>query len=281
MTLLDRLEKRFGRYAVENVTLILIGGQVMVFLAQYLQPGGAADLYAKLALDPQLVYQGEVWRLLTFVFLAPLSEYPIFVIFFWWLFYMMGTALEQSWSAFRYNVFLGIGYFASIAATMLVEYFQPGAGIGLGDYLYGSVFLAFARLYPNFEILLFFILPVKVRWLALITWIFYGLQFVFAPDWLSRVLIVMAVLNYLIFFGRDIVRDAKQGHRRMQHQAKTLRQPEKVTHECRVCGLTREMAPKTAFRYCSECDGQCCYCPDHIRNHEHVRQQVASTEGDG
>jgi len=50
-----------------------------------------------------------------------------------------------------------------------------------------------------------------------------------------------------------------------------------IQHECRVCGLTSGMAPKTAFRYCSQCAGQQCYCPDHLRDHEHVtEEQLAS-----
>lgn len=273
MKLLDRLEKRFGRYAVENTTLFIIACQVVVFIAQYTQANGAAGLFERLALDPSKVVEGEVWRLVTFMFLAPLSELPIFVFFFWYLFYLMGSALEQSWGVFRFNLYCGLSYLLTVAASFLAEALSPGFGVGVGDYLYGSVFLAFARLFPEFQLLLFFILPVKIKWLARLQWLIYGLNFAQAlaiGNWFTLLNIAAAVGNFFIFFGKDIWQGIKQGHRRHQYRAKTLKASQSVSHECRICGLTRDMAPRTAFRYCSKCDGQCCYCPDHLHNHEHV-----------
>ncbi|TWT87324.1 hypothetical protein Mal64_28620 [Pseudobythopirellula maris] len=275
MKLLDRLERRFGRYAVPNLTLLLIVGQVVVYFAQLMLPRGG-DVFLKFALFPELVLEGQVWRLVTFLFIPPAAgAFPIFVIFFWLIYYMMGTALETTWGDFRYGVFLAIGYLASIAAAFLVEAFTPGGGAVVGDYLYGSVFLAFARLYPDFEIMLFFVLPVKVKWFARLTWLLYAYQLLFSQTWVERLLIVAAVLNFLLFFGGEIWRDAKQGHKRMRRQSKQLKTkgPTKLAHECRVCGLTSDMAPKTSFRYCSQCEGQQCYCPDHIRDHEHVTSE--------
>lgn len=273
MTLLDRLEKRFGRYAVENTTLVLIGGQALIFMAQYVVDGGAGALFERLTLDPAKVFQGEAWRLVTFLFLGALGQFPILVFFFFYLFYLMGTALEQAWGAFRYNAYCLLSWLLTAAAAFAAEAIAPGTGIGFSGYLYGSIFLAFARLYPDFEIMLFFVLPVKVKWLALLTWLFYGWQFVVAAstgDWFSLLTIVAAVGNFLFFFGRDLWRDVKAGHRRNVHRSKTLKPVPKLVHECRVCGLTSQMDPKASFRYCSKCDGQCCYCSEHIRDHEHV-----------
>ncbi|MEM8864328.1 MAG: hypothetical protein AAGF31_02145 [Planctomycetota bacterium] len=283
MTLLDRLEKRFGGYALENSMLFLIAGQILVFGAQVVQNDGAGDLFARLELDPSKVYAGEVWRLVTFMFLAPLRQSPIFVIFFWYLLYMMSGALEQAWSVFKFNVYCGLSYFSTVAAAFIAEEIAPGAGVGVGDYLYGSVFFAFARLFPDYQFMLFFVLPVKVKWLALIQWVFYGLAFsgaVATGDWFTLLTVTAAVLNFFLFFGGDLWRDVKQGHRRHQHRARTLKAKQRISHECRVCGLTREQAPRTAFRYCSKCAGQQCYCPDHIHNHEHVTAEPARDESD-
>lgn len=283
MSLLDRLEKRFGRYSVENATVILIAGQVLVYAAFYLQPNGAA-IFERLQLDPTKVYAGEVWRLVTFMFLAPLSQVPIFVIFFWYLFYMMGTALEQTWGVFKFNVYCGLSYLLTVAAAFIAEALSPGAGVAVGDYLYGSVFLAFARLFPDFQLLLFFLLPVKVKWLAMIQWIFYGLAFFDAAghgDWFTLLVIAAAVGNWFIFFGGELWTGVKQGNRRRQWRAKTKQATGRLSHECRVCGLTSDMAPKTAFRYCSKCNGQCCYCPDHIHDHEHVMTEESGVGGRG
>lgn len=273
MKWLDWLEKRLGAYAVPEVTLWFLAGQAMVFVAQYVGPladGGFGVLVReKLSLDPQAVLAGEWWRLLTFPFLAPLSQFPLLVIFYFYLFYLIGTTLDGVWGSFRFNVFLALGYVATVAAAFLAEAIWPGAGTLTYQYVYGSMFLAFARLYPDFTIMLFFILPVKIRWLALLQWLGYWLT-VITGDWHIRLMVLAAIFNYVVFFGRDVFRDAKQGHRRMQSKAKHIKTPAKVAHECSVCGLTSVMAPRTSFRYCSKCAGQCCYCPDHLKDHECV-----------
>lgn len=285
MSLLDRLEKRFGAYALPGATLWILAGQAMVFLSQYVgpmaragAPGGAvAAVYEALALDPQKVIEGEWWRLLTFPFLAPLGGFPLFVLLFFWFFYFIGTTLEGAWGTFRYNAYLALGYLATVASSFIAHAVWPGGGMVVGDYLFGSLFLAFARLYPEFEIYLFLILPVKIKWLARLQWAGYWFVAIFG-DWYSRLMALAAIFNYLVFFGREVFGEAKQGHRQMQHKAKTLKTPAKVMHECRVCGLNSDMAPKTAFRYCSQCAGQACYCPDHLKSHEHVTEEAPMTK---
>jgi len=188
----------------------------------------------------------------------------ICLLFFWYLFYLMGTALEQSWGVFRYNVYLLLGYAATVAVAFVTPNFPATNG-----YLQASVFLAFAFLYPNFVLSLFFILPVRIKWLAMLTWIGYFLTFVFG-DWTERLIITAAVGNFLLFFGRDIIHGMKSGHRRMSFQAKQAGGRKKIVHRCAICGISSETHPGFDFRYCSKCDGNLCYCPDHLRNHEHV-----------
>jgi hypothetical protein len=295
MSLLSRLESKLGRYAVPNLTMFLIAGQVIAYIAQMAPaPPGAVPVASKLALMPDRVMHGEWWRVITFVFDPPITN-PLFAFFAWYLFYLMGTTLESTWSAFRYNVYLAIGYFASIASAFVFWFAtgMPGQS-ATNAFLYGSVFLAFARLYPDFELQLLFILPVKIKWLALLTWIGYGWTLVAADSWLTRVMVLAAVLNYLLFFGRDIARGMKHSHRGMQFRAKALRSPAassvhggpRLIHTCRVCGLTSESAPKTQFRYCSKCNGEFCYCPEHLQNHEHTGKSAEvgvqrSGSGDG
>jgi hypothetical protein len=273
MSLLSRLNRKFGRYSVPNLTVFLIVGQVLVCVAYLFSPGQAGiDILEAVLLDPSKVQNGEYWRLITFLFAPPITNL-IFAFFFWYLFYLMGTTLEAVWGDFRYNVYLAIGYLASIAMAMAFWFsFGIPNQMASNAFLYGSVFLAFARLYPDFELLLFFILPVKIKWLALLTWIMYGWTFL-TGEWLDRVMVVAAVLNYLLFFGREIWQNAKHGHRRMKHQAKAIRSPTRIRHVCHVCGLTSDEAPHTQFRYCTQCDGECCYCPEHLHDHEHVVQE--------
>jgi hypothetical protein len=270
MSLLSRLNARFGRFAIPNLTLLLIVGQVFLYVAQQIMaPQGGVDVLQKIHMYPAAVLQGEVWRLVTFIFTPPGTN-PIFAFFFWYLFYLMGTTLETVWGAFRYNVFLLVGYVASVGAAFGLYFAQPGFNLPTSIiFLEGTVFLAFARLYPDFTMLIFFILPVKIRWLALLTWILYGFQFLFG-DWMIRVMIAASVLNYFLFFGSEIWRDMKLGHRRMRHQARAIKAPQRLVHKCAVCGLTSEEAPQTQFRYCSQCEGDLCYCPVHLRDHEHI-----------
>jgi hypothetical protein len=214
MSLLSRLDRKFGRFAVPNLTIFLIAGQVLAYVADRIPAGmQRASVLENIRLVPDKVMQGEVWRLVTFLFDPPVT-YVLFAFFFWYLFYLMGTTLESVWGNFRYNVYLAIGYFASIAMAMMFWFsFGVPGNTASNAFLYGSVFLAFARLYPDFELLLFFILPVKIKWLALLTWVMYGWTLL-AGTWLGRLMVVAAVLNYLLFFGRDIWRNAKHGHRR-------------------------------------------------------------------
>ncbi|MCC6491650.1 MAG: hypothetical protein IT424_01365 [Pirellulales bacterium] len=279
MSRISRLERRFGRFAVRNLTLVIITGQAVLYLANMLPQGVALD---RVMLDPALVMQGQVWRLLTFMFTPPAIEW-IWVIFYFMLLYHFGTSLEQHWGAFRYNMYVLTGYLASIVAA-----FAGSALLGrqladvLGDeamklasipasneFFYMSLFLAFARIYPDFIINLFFVLPIRIKWLAALAWIGYAYA-LFRGDWMVRMLVLATVANYLLFFGPEHVRQWRHGQRRRSFQSQARRATAPARHQCVVCGLSSEDSPRTLFRYCSKCAGQQCYCPEHIHNHEHI-----------
>lgn len=290
MPLINRLERKYGRLAIPNITTILIAGQVLVYGAMMMHGRGGNPL-ANVSLIPEKVVEGEIWRLLTFLFEPPQIN-PLFVLFFWLLFYLFGATLEQHWGTFRYNIYLLIGYLANVAAAFVAwaligktGLFGPAGGwvaqgmTATNSFLYGTVMLAFARLYPDFTINLFFVLPVRIKWLALLMWLGYGYTLLTA-GWMTKLLIVASVLNYLLFFGREHLRDWKKGQRRRSFQSKAKPRTGRITHQCRTCGLNSESSPKTLFRYCSKCAGQCCYCPEHIANHEHVQaEQDPSSTG--
>jgi len=275
MSLLNRLEALLRRWAIPNLTGIIIGGQVALFIVYTLKAGqgGGGDAFSNLYLIPSKVLEGEYWRVLTFPFI-PFSTHFLWVFISWMLFYMFGSSLENLWGTVRYNLFLGIGLLASLAAAFATLAVNPDY-VASNQFLYGTVFLAFARLFPDFTLNLFFILPIKIKWLALLAWIGYGVELV-SGSWMTRLLVFASVANYLIFFGRDHLQDLKSGQRRRSYQAKTKAATKSLVHQCRVCGLDSDTSPKTLFRYCSKCAGQCCYCPEHIQDHEHV---VADGEG--
>ncbi len=260
MSLLDKLDRKFRRYAVPNVTLYLIMGQVLFFVIER----SGRPVTDRLILDPGLVLAGEWWRLITFLFIPPATS-PIFILFAWYLFYLMGSALEGHWGVFRYNLYLLVGYIMTVAVTFLFHFSATNIFIA------GSVFLAFAFLYPDFQLYIFFILPVKIKWLALLTWISYGYSLLFG-SWSTRLFVLASISNFLLFFSKDISWRVKTGRRHMAEQARQFSGKKEAFHTCKTCGKTDLSHPQMEFRYCSDCGGLG-YCKDHIFNHEHVKNK--------
>lgn len=274
--MLDKLERLFGRLALPNLTLYLIIGQVFVALSSLL---GLLDI-RQFILVPVLVMQGEWWRVLTFLFFPPPVNYAsmlslVMLPFAWWIFYLMGNALEHYWGVFRYNVFILTGFALTIAAAFLTP-FAPVTNA----FIAGSVFLAFAWLNPDFELSLFFILPIKIKWLAVITWLGYAYGLITGTS-ATRWQILASTGNFLLFFARDIYQTMRYRRRQMNAQAKRFaeeRDGPQARHVCHVCGKTDVTNPEMDFRYCSKCAGDQCYCPDHIFNHVHVTADQAAAE---
>jgi hypothetical protein len=262
MALLNRLERRLGRFAIPHLSLYLVIGQVLFWSVWFL---GYFDL-ERIALLPGQVLAGEAWRLVTFLFLPPITH-PVFIAFAWYMFWLMGSALEGYWGEFRFNVFVLVGWLLTVAVAFLT----PGQ-YASNLFLAGSVFLAFAVLNPDFELMIFFILPVKIKWLALLQGAFYAYQLV-VGSWSTRLAVLASLGNFLLFFGRELFGRAAAGRRRMEQQARaaTLRQEEdQPRHRCHVCGKTDLTHPREDFRYCSKCAGEECYCSEHLRNHVHT-----------
>jgi hypothetical protein len=180
----------------------------------------------------------------------------VFLAFVWYLFYLMGSALEGYWGVFRFNLFLLLGW----GLTVAVAFLTPGS-YTTNLFLGGSVFLAFAFLNPDFEMLIFFILPVKIKWLALIQWVFYGYALLFG-SWSVRLATLASVGNFLVFFAGDIVQRIKTGRRRMEHQARqaAARENDEPRHRCVICGKNERTHPLEDFRYG---DDDRCYCAEH------------------
>jgi len=257
----DKLQKRLRPYAIPNITLYIVMGQAFFFIAGTVNPD--MGMLEAMSLSAPLVLQGQVWRLATFVF-VPFTMSPIWIIFALYLFYLMGSALESHWGTLHYNLYLLLGYLGVVAVAFL----HPGMPVS-NIYVKTSVFLAFAWLYPDFPLYIFFILPVRIKWLALVTWILYGWAFLAGPL-STRLLIGASVVNFLVFFGRDVVRRLRGAARRAQAQAASTAKREAPMHTCRICGATERSHPTMDFRYCTKCTGGVCYCEEHIREHEHI-----------
>lgn len=262
--LLNKLEGRLSRYAVPHVTEALVASQAIAFLLIGTQ---GPDFAERMVLTRDGLLNGEVWRLVSFLLIPP-SGNVLFLFFALYLFYLMGTALDKFWGTFRYNVYLLIAWASTVGAVFLVP-----EGAMTNMFIETSVFLAFAWLYPDFQLMLFFIIPVRIKWLALLTWIFMGIA-VFLGDLSTQLSVAAGVLNFLLFFARDIWQWAMSGKKSMERRAETFANKNEAFHRCTICGITDKTHPHAEFRYCPECAGAPCYCMDHIDSHEHRRNGV-------
>jgi len=247
--------------AIPHLPLVLVVGQLVVL---GLLLTGKLRTTEPLWLIPAEILEGEWWRLVTFLFIPP-AQSPYFVAFALYLFWLYGSTLEEHWGVVRFNLFIFTGWALTAGLAFITPYsVSTNVFIGL------SVFLAFARIAPNFELLLFFVLPVKVKWLALLAWLRFAYAFA-AGDLSMKLAVVAATANFLLFFGRDIWMGFRQRQRRQAYAAANQKATAASSlHRCKVCGKDSETHRDLDFRYCSICTDDSCYCPDHIRNHEHV-----------
>ncbi len=248
MDWISKLEKRFGSWAISNLGLYLIVGQIIVFGASHLKIFPLSTWY----LDSQLVGEGQVHRLLTFIFFPPATS-PLFLIFAWYIFFMISNALEAQWGAFKFNLY----FFLGVVLTILVSLIIPGYPI-TNHFVGTTVFLAFATLYPNFEFLIFFVLPVKVKWLGWLSAALIAMAF-FSGGYPMKLIIAAAMANYVLFFGKDFLSLLKQKKRKATHEKQATEFASKAFHTCTVCGATDQTHPERDFRYkggkgyCEQC----------------------------
>lgn len=279
MSWLRRLERRLQPLAIPNLTMILIAGMAATFLVSLFNP----QLAELLEFRPKAVLQGEIWRLFTFMVLPGTDVSPnplslLFFVFYLIVLHLMGSALESTWGSFRFNIFVLIAYLASIAFSVFAAVFKeaPIETAGTNFFLYGSMFLAFAWLFPDFEIMLFFFLPVKVKWLGLLDVVI--LAFTFAGGlvtfnqggWLTCALVLASTVNVSIFLGRDIANHLRARNRRMLRKFENVGQKPAARHTCIVCRATDLSHPERQFRYCTQCQGTPAYCDQHLAGHQHL-----------
>lgn len=265
MKWLNKLERVLGRFAVRNlmkyIVLLNAAAFVLIYLEQTVMYTNI--ILSNMVLIPQLVFKGEIWRLFTFIAIPP--SFSIFwVAFALYFYYMVGTALENEWGTFRFNMYYFLGILGTIAVSLIFGIPATPTFINL------SLFLAFARIYPDFELLIFFILPVKIKYLAMLEWIFIAFT-ILTGSMADKITAIVSIINYFIFFGGDIMSGVKSS-RQVQQNRQRFRQdlPREFTyHRCTVCGKTEKDDPTLEFRYCSECEGDYEYCMEHLRNHEH------------
>lgn len=308
MNWLYKLERKFGRYAMDRLPLYLIFCYVVGYAIQ-IATKGSLEIMGYLSLNPYLILHGQVWRLVSWILIPPesLSFFTLIMLYFY---YSVSNTLTNVWGSFRFNVYLlggmlftVIGSFAmmgyvyltypeEIALLSAAEVFGNLQYVGgwfmqfSTYYINMSIFLAFAATFPDAQVYLMFLLPIRIKILGIIYAVMLAYQF-FTSNIVIKFVIGASLLNFIIFFlsTRNYKRiSPSEIHRRNSYRRK-VREAYKgdnvvsfngkrviSRHKCAVCGRTEHDDDTLVFRFCSKCDGNYEYCNEHLNNHEHVKK---------
>lgn len=284
MKKIDLFCYRHPRFGIPNLMLYVVVGGAIVWLFNLFTSASSSgvSILSYLYFSPALILRGQVWRLLTFILIPPGTGILTLVAFYFYFF--IGRTLEQQWGPGKFTIYFFTGVLLTILYGFAVWFiFRVSLPVS-AHYIYLSMFFTFATLYPDMQVLLFFIIPLKMKWLAIVDAAFFVYE-IATTSFPANLLPIVAVLNYLLFCG-DVLVDAfkrlrggsrkqrqntvnfKTEVRRIQYEQKQ----KTYTRRCEVCGRTDTDCPDLEFRYCSRCAGYHCFCMDHINNHKHFTQ---------
>jgi len=282
---MSNFEKRFGKYAIRNLSLVL----VLCYVAGYIIEFFNSSFLEYLTLNPYEILHGQIWRLFTWIIIPP-SSLNWFTIIMLLFYYNIGNTLENTWGTYRYNVYLLSGMVFTIVGSFLwmgVQYLMEGGGGTVAYmllfahnsrffstyYINMSIFLAFASTFPDMQVLLMFVIPVKVKWMGIL----YGVLLIY-DFFMGSIVIKFAIgsslLNFVIFFvtSRNHIHMSPKQIRRRAEFRHDVRKNSKITkHKCAICGQTEDDDPDLEFRFCSKCNGNYEYCQQHLFTHTHVK----------
>ena len=279
MKFLNKLERKFGRYAIRNLSLYMIVGYVVGYLFNMM---GVMSFFT---FNPSLIMRGQIWRLVTWV-ITPPQSLSIFTVIMLLFYYSVGTSLERTWGAFRYNVYIFSGMLFTVVGVMIlygvstvlnfsvnIDYVSAYFDYVSTYFLCMSIFLAYAVEYPNMYVMLYGIIPVKVKWMAYLD-VAYLLFMIYASDWVTRIVILCCLLNFIVLFlaTRNYKKISPSEIKRKHNYKQQIRTAKSMAvHKCAVCGQTSETNEELQFRYCSKCNGNYEYCQNHLFTHKHVQ----------
>ena len=268
---IDRFCAKHPRFGIPNLAMYIAIGQVIVGVLSLLPP--LRNLLSLLVFSRMAILHGQVWRLVTFVF-VPTTANPFYLLLGCYVIYWTLQMLEREWGTAKFSLFYLCGVLWSILGGLI---------LGLADiyYIHLSFFLVIATMYSEMQVLFMFVLPIKMKWLALLDVALILLQGLESGPYVV-LLALPSFINYFIFtwpfwsvklgFMRRQADPQVINFKRARKQAeKKARETGGYLHKCAVCGVTDQDDPSLEFRYCSKCDGYYCYCANHINNHIHIR----------
>lgn len=300
MLWLYKLEQKYGKYAIPNLTRYLIICYAVGYVLQLsAQIGNSVSmgLMSYLTLDVYAILHGQVWRLVTWLFIPP-GSFDIFTLVVLYCYYSIGNVLERTWGTFRYNLFMFSGVIFTVlgafllyallsltgvgAGVITIEYVSSLAGFMFSTYYVSmSIFLAFAITFPEAQMLFMFVIPIKTKVLGIIyvAIMLYDIIRAFSGGMLygltTAIVIGFSLLNVLVFFmiTRKSFRTPTQIKRQREYQRHVVKMKKVSRHKCAICGRSEETDPDEEFRFCSKCEGNYEYCSKHIYTHAHIKRE--------
>lgn len=270
---IERFCYNHPNFGIPNLMRYITIANVVFWILNVINP----TLISYLTFNPYYILHGQVWRILTFALIPPSTGLLAFIAFYFY--YFIGSTLEKYWGTGQFTIY----FFAGIILTVLygfIMYFITGATFNLtAEFIYLSMFFSFAVLFPDMQVLLFYIIPIKIKYLAIVDAVVFVIGII-NRSFPANLLPVVAVINFLIFCGGDLLamlpkKPSKTARDFKKESAKIRKEQEAnlYTHKCCVCGRTDKDYPNLQFRYCSKCSGYHCFCEDHINNHVHFTDQ--------
>lgn len=285
---MSNFERKFGKYAIRNISLVLIMCYAVGYLINMINP----VFLSYLTLNPYAILHGQIWRLVTWIVIPPETSNLFFVLIMLYFYYSIGTTLERTWGTYRYNVYLLSGMVFTVAGSFLLmgycylfdaelmallgakQFFSVISLVFSTYYVNMSIFLAFAATFPEVEVLLMFIIPIKVKWMGIIYGVILAVGFLQGSVY-GRFAMAASLLNFAVFWltsRNHIHMSPKQVKRRQEFRREVKRSAGVTKHKCAICGRTEVDSPDLEFRFCSKCDGNYEYCQDHLFTHQHVKK---------
>ena len=200
----DVLANKLRRFAIPSLMKYLVICMGAVFLMDLFFMG---QFRSYLWFSRPAIYSGQIWRLISFIFI-PISASPLFIVFVLYFYYMIGEALEREWGVAKFNLFYLIGILGTIIAGLIT-------GFATNHYLNMSLFFAFAILFPEVQIRLFFVLPVKVKWLGYLNAAYFAYLLI-SSGWPQRLALLVSVANIILFFQNDVRRQIGNTRKRRE-----------------------------------------------------------------
>ena len=269
---IERFCYRHPNFGIPNLMRYLTIANVLFWVMNMIN----RPFLSYMLFNPALILHGQVWRLVSFLFVPPSTGLLALLVFYFY--YWIGSTLENQWGTGQFTIYFFTGVVLTVIYGFLV-YFISGQSVSLdSSYLYLSMFFSFAALYPDMQVLFLFFIPMKMKYLAIVDALFF-LYSVVTTRFPANLLPLVAVLNFLIFCGGELrallprrrsantVNFKREAARIRREQADKL-----YTHKCAVCGRTDTEYPELEFRYCSRCAGYHCFCSEHINNHIHFTE---------